>query len=128
MGDFDEGRKFQQTDFELGDFKQAMSWHLNQYGGKLAVQILDDFVVDSARARDDRPAYIKIAVDDSVVQELRGNKKRNAMLLVDLPMSTVLEFAEKRKAGGTRLITPNQVGMSPSQILSASGKAMKGLG
>ena len=73
---------------------QKLLFALEKYPDKVEMIAIDRLVMDSARQNDRRPAYLKLAVPDELVKNLRGGRhSRDTVLLVRIP-GEVLERAD----------------------------------
>lgn len=79
------------------DPRQPLTFALEKYPEKVDAIPVDKLLLDSARQNAKRPAYVKLAVPDDVVKELRGSADRRQRLffLVSVPQE-VLERSESR--------------------------------
>ncbi len=79
------------------DPRRPLIFALEKYPEKVEAIPLDELVIDSARQNAKRPAYVKLAVPDEVVKELRGtaDRRQRLVFLVSVPQE-VLERSESR--------------------------------
>ena len=85
------------------DPHQSLAYALEKYPQQVEVVQMADLVMDSAREKATRPAYVKMAVPDEIVKSLRGSAdKRDLLLLVRVPRE-VLERSE------SSIILPHEV-------------------
>lgn len=72
---------------------------------RLSIFQIDGLLMDAARANDKRPAYLKIATLDSIVQNVRGNDKlRDELLIIRIPRE-VVDWV-KHPSLAPRIVTP----------------------
>ncbi len=73
---------------------------------KLGILPLRDALMDMARQNGKRPAYLKIAVHDDVVKNLKGDEERmDSYYLVLIPR----DVAEEAKRGGPLVLEPGRL-------------------
>ncbi|HPR62635.1 MAG TPA: hypothetical protein PK014_00300 [Thermoanaerobaculia bacterium] len=76
---------------------------LEQHPGEVGVVDISEYIIDSAREKSDRPAYIKVAVPDHVVKNLRGDpSRRDKLCLVFIPHSL-------KERSESRIILPGEL-------------------
>ena len=92
-----------ERDFDPAATAQVLAFALEHYPEKVAMLPVSELLMDSARQNDKRPAYIKLAVPDEMVQGLRGKKATDLLVLVSVPQETT-ERAE------SPIILPGEVG------------------
>ena len=65
----------------------ALVFALEKYPERVAVTPVKNLVMEAAREKSARPAYLKIAVDDDDVKAIRGSedKAKDMLLLVRIP-------------------------------------------
>jgi len=86
----------------MEDFIKSLQFALEKYPQRVEIAPARDLVMDSARQNDRRPAYVKLAVPDEVVKNLRGNRENQDMvLLVRIP-------AEVNERVGSRIVLPGE--------------------
>ena len=70
---------------------EYLVWALNNEPGEISGAMIETVLMDSARSNGKRPAYLKVAVTDEVVKELKGSvdKRQNLILMISIPMATV---------------------------------------
>lgn len=75
------------TDRDAATFVRALGFALEKYPNRVTVLPLPSITLDSARQNDKRPAFVKLAVPDEVVQSLRSapDKRRQVTAVVSLP-------------------------------------------
>ena len=83
---------------------ESLMFAIEKYPERVEVAPIEELVMESARQNDKRPAYVKLAVPDSVVKALRGpaDRRKDLLLLVQVPKETV-ERSE------SRIILPGEV-------------------
>lgn len=60
--------------------------YLQKYKDLIEIADLEKVMVDSSRGKEGGPGFIKIAVPDEIVKNLRGDKeKRDLILLIRIP-------------------------------------------
>lgn len=67
---------------------KALTYALEKYPEKVAMIPLQELLLESARKNDKRPAFVKLAVPDEVVKELRGGRtddEKDLVMLVIVP-------------------------------------------
>jgi hypothetical protein len=67
---------------------KALTYALDKYPEKVAMIPLQELLLESARKNDKRPAFVKLAVPDDVVKELRGGRtddEKDLVMLVIVP-------------------------------------------
>ncbi len=75
---------------------KTLRFALDKYPERVEVLPLAELLLDSARQKPKRPAYVKLAVPDAMVQSLRGPRSGgDAYLLVRIP-AAVGERADSR--------------------------------
>ena len=86
------------------DPREALLFALEKYPERIAAVPVEELLLESARGKAKRPAYVKLAVPDDTVKELRGSKEKreNLLLLVSVPKE-VLERSE------SSIILPNEI-------------------
>ena len=67
---------------------RALAFALEKYPEQVGILPVASLVMDMARQNSKRPAYLKIAVPDEVVQDLRGSRESDMLLLVTVPRET----------------------------------------
>jgi len=77
------------------DALEALRFALDKYPQRVEVVPLEELLLESARANPKRPAFVKLALPDEVVRDLRRGGSGGRMLLVHLP-GEVLERAASR--------------------------------
>jgi hypothetical protein len=83
--------------------REKLSFALERYPEQIELVPLEELVVESARQNDRRPAYLKIAVPDQLVKELRGGKgERDLLMLVRVPKDVL-------KRSESRIVLPGEV-------------------
>lgn len=75
---------------EDGDPRPVFDYALANWPQLLQVTVLGDLVTEAARGNDKRPAYMKLAVPDEMVKNLRGDEKqRDLVLVIRIPNEVV---------------------------------------
>ncbi len=70
----------------MDDPRQLLAYALETYPEKVEVAPVEQLVMESARQNAKRPAYLKLAVPDDLVKQLRGQREqRDMVLLLRLP-------------------------------------------
>lgn len=87
----------------MSDELDSLAFALDKYRDRLQIAQVDQLVTDSARRNEKRPAWLKIAVPDDMVKNVRGSQNaRDLVLLVQIPRE-VLERSE------SRIVLPGEV-------------------
>ncbi len=83
---------------------RALAFAVEKYPERVEVVAVEDVLLESAREKPKRPAYVKVGVPDDLVKELRGakDKQEHLVLLVRVPKD-VLERSE------SAIILPNEI-------------------
>ncbi len=83
---------------------RSLQFALEKYPQRVEIAPARELMMDSARQNERRPAFVKLAVPDSVVKALRGSRQdQDLVLLVRIP-ADVGERAE------SRIVLPGEVG------------------
>lgn len=78
----------------MDDPRQLLTYALENYPDRIELAPVERLLIESARQNDKRPAYVKLAVPDDLVKQLRGQREqRDMVLLLRLPRD-VKERAE----------------------------------
>ena len=77
-----------ERDFDPSATTRVLAFALENYPEKVQMLPVSELIMDSARQNDKRPAYLKLAVPDELVQGLRGKKDTDLLLLVSVPRET----------------------------------------
>jgi hypothetical protein len=85
------------------DPKQALAFALEKYPEQVEVVPMAELAIDSARQNERRPAYVKLALPDEVVKQLRGGGTSGDLTLVVRVPRGVLERSE------SRIVLPGEV-------------------
>ena len=86
----------------MDETHKHLAYALETYPEKVEIAPVDQLMLESARQNDKRPAYLKLAVPDAMVKQLRGQREqRDLVLLLRVPRE-VLERAE------SPIILPNE--------------------
>lgn len=83
--------------------RQALAFALEKYPDRVLVQPLAELVIESARGNEKRPAYVKLALPDELVKQLRGGRQEGDLALLVLVPREVLERSE------SRIVLPGEV-------------------
>ena len=59
----------------MDDPRQLLTYALETYPERVEIAPLDDLLMEAARQNPRRPAYVKLAVPDDVVKQLRGSRR-----------------------------------------------------
>ncbi len=87
----------------MDDFVKQLVFAIEKYPDKVEMMPVEKLVLESARQNDKRPAYLKLAVPDELVKNLRGSRPgQDRVLLVRIP-NDVLSRAE------SRIVLPGEV-------------------
>jgi hypothetical protein len=87
----------------VSDPKQALAFALEKYPEQVEVVPMAELAIDSARQNERRPAYVKLALPDEVVKQLRGGGAGGDLTLVVRVPRGVLERSE------SRIVLPGEV-------------------
>ncbi len=86
----------------MEDSLKALRFALEKYPERVETSPLAELVIDSAREKPKRPAYLKIAVPDAVVQAVRAPKQGgDSYLVVRIP-------AEISERVDSRIVLPGE--------------------
>jgi hypothetical protein len=79
----------------MDSFHKTLTYALEKYPEKVEMLALRELVLESARRNDKRPAWVKLAVPDEVVKNLKGAPRQDEdlVLLVRVPRE-VLQRSE----------------------------------
>lgn len=78
----------------MDDPRKLLAYALETYPERVELAPVERLVMESARQNPKRPAYLKLAVPDELVKQLRGRRPaQDLVLLVRLPRE-VVERAE----------------------------------
>lgn len=70
----------------MDDPRQLLSYALETYPERVEIAPVDQLVMETARQNPKRPAYLKLAVPDDMVKQLRGQREqRDLILLLRVP-------------------------------------------
>ena len=87
----------------MDDHQKTLRFALDKYPERVEAMPLTELVLDSARAKPKRPAYVKLAVPDEVVKSLRGSRQSDDLvLLVRVPKAV-----EDR--AGSPIVLPGEI-------------------
>lgn len=67
---------------------------LEKYPQGVAVLNLEPFIVDSARGRGEKPGYVKLALPDEMIKNLRGDPKMRDAFFLTIVSRDVRERSE----------------------------------
>lgn len=82
--------------------RKHLAYALETYPEQVEVASIDQLLLESARQNAKRPAYLKLAVPDDMVKQLRGQREqRDLVLLLRVPRD-ILDRAE------SPIILPNE--------------------
>lgn len=74
--------------------RELLSYALSTYPDRVEIAPIEQLVLETARQNPKRPAYLKVAVPDDLVKQLRGrDQERDLVLLLRVPKE-VLERAD----------------------------------
>lgn len=90
-------------DSELGAAVRTLVFALEKYPERVEILPVASLLLESARQNAKRPAYVKLAVPDDMVQGLRGSRDEDVLLLVKIPRETA-------QRSESRIILPGEVG------------------
>jgi hypothetical protein len=86
----------------MEDLIKSLQFALEKYPQRVEIAPARELLMDSARKNDRRPAYVKLAVPDEVVKNLRGTRDNQDMvLLVRIP-------AEVNERVDSRIVLPGE--------------------
>ena len=78
----------------MDDPRELLSYALSTYPDRVEIAPVERLLLESARQNPKRPAYLKLAVPDDLVKQLRGrDAERDVVLLLRVPKE-VLHRAE----------------------------------
>ena len=88
----------------MDDPRKALTWALEKYPERVELMAMQELVLESARQNPKRPAYVKLAVPDDLVKNLKGAPRdgHDLVLVVRVPRE-VMQRAE------SRIILPGEV-------------------
>jgi len=75
---------------------KQLAYALETYPEKIEAAPVEQILVDSARQNAKRPAYVKLAVPDDLVKQLRGQREQQDLVLLLRVPREVLDRAESR--------------------------------
>ena len=87
----------------MTDPRQQLAFALQKYPRQVETMAIADLLLDSARQKPKRPAYLKLAVPDEWVKSLRGSRDPDDLLLVVRIPKGILERSE------SRIVLPGEV-------------------
>jgi hypothetical protein len=81
----------------MDDPRKALTFALDKYPERVELMPMSELVIESARQNPKRPAYVKLAVPDELVKNLKGTQQadHDLVLVVRVPRE-VLQRAESR--------------------------------
>ena len=80
----------------MEDSRRHLAYALETYPEKVEIAPVEQLILESARQNPKRPAYLKLAVPDDMVKQLRGQREqRDLVLLLRVPRE-VVERADSR--------------------------------
>lgn len=86
----------------MDDPRKTLRFALDKYPDQVEALPISQLVIDSARGKPRRPAYVKLAVPDAVVQAVRGPRAGgDTYLLVRIP-------AEVGERVDSRIVLPGE--------------------
>ena len=78
----------------MDDPRQLLSYALETYPERVELAPVEQILIETARQNDKRPAYVKLAVPDDLVKQLRGQREQQDMILLLRLPREVQERAE----------------------------------
>lgn len=78
----------------MDDPRRLLSYALETYPDRVEVAPVDQILLEAARQNAKRPAYLKLAVPDDVVKQLRGSRQQKDLILLLRVPREVQERAE----------------------------------
>jgi hypothetical protein len=78
----------------MDDPLKALTFALEKYPERVELTAMRELVVESARQNAKRPAYVKLALPDQLVKNLRGTQEGDDLLLVVRLPREVLQRSE----------------------------------
>ena len=82
---------------------QPLAFALEKYPERVLVLPVAELMVDSARGNEKRPAFVKLALPDELVKQLRGGREGADLALLVVVPREVLERSE------SRIVLPGEV-------------------
>ena len=88
----------------MDDPLKALTWALEKYPERVELMPMQELVLESARQNPKRPAWVKLAVPDELVKNLKGAQRddHDLVLVVRVPR-------EVRQRSESRIILPGEV-------------------
>jgi hypothetical protein len=87
----------------MKDPLSSLAFALEKYADRVEVAPVEQLVMETARQNEKRPAWMKLAVPDEMVKNLKGKREpQDLVLLVQVPRE-VLERAD------SRIVLPGEV-------------------
>jgi hypothetical protein len=87
----------------MQDWIKKLQFALEKYPQQVEMVPVAELLLDSARQNERRPAYVKLAVADEVVKNLRGQRQHSDILLMVRIPGEVLDRAD------SRIVLPGEV-------------------
>jgi hypothetical protein len=78
----------------MQDLLKQLQFALQKYPQQVELVPIADLLLDSARQNEKRPAFVKLAMADELVKNLRGQRQQKDVLLMVRIPSEVLERAD----------------------------------
>jgi hypothetical protein len=78
----------------MQDLLKQLQFALEKYPQQVELVPIADLLLDSARQNEKRPAFVKLAMADELVKNLRGQRQQKDVLLMVRIPSEVLERAD----------------------------------
>jgi hypothetical protein len=66
----------------VDDPRRLLSYALETYPDRVEIAPVDQLILEAARRNDKRPAYLKLAVPDEVVKQLRGPRQGHDLVFL----------------------------------------------
>ena len=87
----------------MSDTLRSLAFALEKYPDQVEIAPIEQLVMDSARKNAKRPAWVKLAVPDDMVKNLRGSRDAKDLLLVVQVPRDVLDRVD------SRIVLPGEV-------------------
>jgi hypothetical protein len=78
----------------MQDLLKQLQFALQKYPQQVELVPIADLLLDSARQNEKRPAFVKLAMADELVKNLRGQRQQKDVLLMVRIPSEILERAD----------------------------------
>jgi len=78
----------------MQDLLKQLQFALEKYPQQVELVPIADLLLDSARQNEKRPAFVKLAMADELVKNLRGQRQQKDVLLMVRIPSEILERAD----------------------------------